>query len=84
MVVGGDGYEYFSFVLGDEYYVLDIIMVKEICGYEFVIKIVNVFSFIKGVINLCGDIVFIVDLRIKFNVGEVIYNDFIIVIMLNI
>lgn len=41
-------------------------------------------NFIKGVINFCGDIVFIVDLCIKFNVGEVIYNDFIIVIMFNV
>ena len=68
-VAGGDGHEYLSFVLGDEHYALDITMVKEIRGYEPVTKIANAPSFIKGVINLRGDIVPIVDLRIKFNVG---------------
>ena len=80
-VAGGDGHEYLSFVLGDEHYALDITMVKEIRGYEPVTKIANAPSFIKGVINLRGDIVPIVDLRIKFNVGEATYNDFTIVIV---
>lgn len=47
-------------------------------------KIVNVLDFIKGVINLCGDIVLIIDFCVKFNVSEVIYNEFIIVIMFNV
>ena len=76
--------EFLSFVLGDEHYALDIMSVKEIRGYEAVTKIANAPSFIKGVINLRGDIVPIVDLRIKFNVGEATYNDFTIVIMLNV
>ena len=61
--------EFLSFVLGEEHYALDITTVKEIRGYEQVTKIANAPSFIKGVINLRGDIVPIVDLRIKFNVG---------------
>lgn len=76
--------EFLTFVIGDESYALDIMKVKEIRGYEDVTKIANAPSFIKGVINLRGDIVPIVDLRIKFNVGEAIYNEFTIVIMLNI
>ena len=83
-VTGGQDKEYLSFVLGDEHYALDITTVKEIRGYEQVTKIANAPAFIKGVINLRGDIVPIVDLRIKFNVGEATYNDFTIVIMLNI
>ena len=83
-VTGGQDKEYLSFVLGDENYALDITTVKEIRGYEQVTKIANAPAFIKGVINLRGDIVPIVDLRIKFNVGEATYNDFTIVIMLNI
>ena len=83
-VTGGQDKEYLSFVLGDEHYALDITTVKEIRGYEQVTKIANSPAFIKGVINLRGDIVPIVDLRIKFNVGEATYNDFTIVIMLNI
>ena len=83
-VTGGQDKEYLSFVLDDEHYALDITTVKEIRGYEQVTKIANAPAFIKGVINLRGDIVPIVDLRIKFNVGEATYNDFTIVIMLNI
>ena len=75
--------EFLSFVLGDEHYALDILSVKEIRGYENVTKIANAPPFIKGVINLRGDIVPIVDMRIKFNVGEASYNEFTIVIMLN-
>jgi purine-binding chemotaxis protein CheW len=79
-----DSREFLSFVLGDEHYALDIMSVKEIRGYENVTKIANAPAFIKGVINLRGDIVPIVDLRLKFNVGEATYNEFTIVIMLNV
>lgn len=76
--------EYLTFTLGDEHYGLDIMKVREIRGYEPVTKIANAPPFIKGVLNLRGDIVPIVDLRIKFNVGEASYNEFTIVIMLHI
>lgn len=76
--------EFLAFVLGDETYALDIMSVKEIRGYEPVTKIANAPNYIKGVINLRGDIVPIVDLRIKFGVGEPTYNEWTIVIMLNI
>lgn len=79
-----DSKEFLSFVLGDEHYALDIMSVKEIRGYESVTKIANAPDFIKGVINLRGDIVPIVDLRLKFNVGDASYNEFTIVIMLNV
>ena len=76
--------EFLTFVLGDETYALDIMTVKEIRGYEPATKIANAPSYIKGVINLRGDIVPIVDLRIKFNIGEATYNEWTIVIMLNV
>lgn len=76
--------EFLTFTLGAEHYALDILTVKEIRGYESVTRIANAPPFIKGVINLRGDIVPIVDLRIKFNVGEVTYDEFTIVIVLNI
>ena len=79
-----DSREFLSFVLGKEHYALDIMSVKEIRGYEAVTKIANAPPFIKGVINLRGDIVPIVDLRLKFEVGEATYNEFTIVIMLNV
>ena len=76
--------EFLSFVLGEEHYALDITTVKEIRGYEATTKIANAPSYIKGVINLRGDIVPIVDLRIKFGIGEATYNEWTIVIMLNV
>ncbi len=82
--MAGDDREFLSFVLGGEHYALDITTVKEIRGYEQVTKIANAPEFIKGVMNLRGDIVPVVDLRIKFKVGEATYNEFTIVIMLNV
>ena len=79
-----DGQEFLTFILGEEHYALDIMKVKEIRGYERVTKIANAPSFIKGVLNLRGDIVPIIDLRIKFDVGNATYTDFTIVIMLHI
>lgn len=79
-----DQLEFLTFTLGDEHYGLDIMKVKEIRGYETVTKIANAPPFIKGVLNLRGDIVPIIDLRLKFSVGEPTYNEFTIVIMLHI
>ncbi|WP_293749878.1 chemotaxis protein CheW [uncultured Paraglaciecola sp.] len=77
-------HEFLTFVLGEETYALDVMTVKEIRGYQPVTKIANAPDFVKGVLNLRGDIVPIIDLRIKFSVGEATYNEFTIVIMLNI
>lgn len=76
--------EYLTFTLGKEEYGIDILKVQEIRGYEAVTRIANAPSFIKGVINLRGVIVPIVDLRIKFNLGEPSYDQFTVVIILNI
>jgi purine-binding chemotaxis protein CheW len=76
--------EFLTFVLGEENYALDIMTVKEIRGYENVTKIANAPDYIKGVLNLRGDIVPIIDLRIKFQVGQATYDEFTIVIMLMI
>ena len=80
----GSQQEFLTFVLGDENYALDIMTVKEIRGYEAVTKIANAPDYIKGVLNLRGDIVPIIDLRIKFQVGDATYDEFTIVIMLMI
>lgn len=77
-------FEFLTFTLGSEHYGLDIMKVKEIRGYEPVTRIANAPPFIKGVLNLRGDIVPIVDLRLKFSVGDAVYNNFTIVIMLQI
>lgn len=76
--------EYLTFTLGSEEYAIDILKVQEIRGYETPTLIANAPSFIKGVINLRGIIVPIVDLRIKFNLGVIEYTPFTVVIILNV
>jgi len=78
--------ECLTFTLGAEEYGIDILKVQEIRGYEYeaVTRIANSPEFIKGVINLRGIIVPIVDMRIKFSLGEPEYNQFTVVIILNV
>ena len=84
-VVGGeDSREYLTFTLGAEEYGIDILNVQEIRGYDTVTKIANSPEFLKGVINMRGIIVPIIDMRLKFHLGEVEYNQFTVVIILNI
>jgi purine-binding chemotaxis protein CheW len=78
------GNEVLAFTLGREEYGIDILKVQEIRGYDAVTKIANAPEFIKGVINLRGVIVPIVDMRIMFNLGEPSYDQFTVVIILNI
>ena len=76
--------EYLTFTLGSEEYAIDILKVQEIRGYEAPTLIANAPAFIKGVINLRGIIVPIVDLRVKFNLGNIEYTPFTVVIILNV
>ena len=78
------GQEYLAFTLGKEEYGIDILKVQEIRGYETVTRIANAPDFIKGVVNLRGIIVPIVDMRIKFHLGEPTYDQFTVVIILNV
>jgi purine-binding chemotaxis protein CheW len=78
------GHEYLAFKLGKEEYGIDILKVQEIRGYEAVTRVANAPEFVKGVINLRGIIVPIVDMRIKFKLGEPTYDQFTVVIILNI
>ena len=78
------GQEFLVFTLGDEEYGIDILKVQEIRGYDQVTRIANTPEFIKGVTNLRGVIVPIVDLRVKFSQGDVEYNDNTVVIVLNL
>ncbi len=76
--------EYLTFRLGAEEYGIDILRVQEIRSYEEPTRIANAPSFIKGVVNLRGVIVPVVDLRIKLNCEKVEYNGFTVVIVLNV
>ncbi|MBU3545137.1 chemotaxis protein CheW [Polynucleobacter sp. MWH-Mekk-B1] len=75
--------EFLTFVLGSEIYGIDILKVQEIRGYDSVTSIANTPEFIKGVINLRGHIVPIVDLRIKLHLERISYDEFTVVIILN-
>ncbi|MDB5762762.1 MAG: cheW5 [Herminiimonas sp.] len=79
-----DGTEVLALTLGSEEYGIDILKVQEIRGYDAVTRIANAPEFIKGVVNLRGIIVPIVDMRILFNLGEPTYDQFTVVIILNI
>jgi purine-binding chemotaxis protein CheW len=76
--------EYLAFRLGSEEYGIDILKVQEIREFEPTTKLANVPHFILGLSNLRGAIVPIIDMRIKFNLGEVNYDSLTVTIILNI
>ncbi|AKJ31033.1 chemotaxis protein CheW [Caldimonas brevitalea] len=76
--------EYLTFRLGNEEYGIDILKVQEIRGYEEPTHIANAPAFIKGVVNLRGVIVPIVDLRMRFGCASADYTDFTVTIILNL
>ena len=76
--------EYLTFRLDQEEYGIDILKVQEIRGYEPPTRIAHAPEFIKGVVNLRGTIVPIVDMRLKFNCSKAEYNSFTVVIILNL
>ncbi len=76
--------EFLTFRLGSESYGIEILKVQEIRGYETPTAIANAPPFIKGVINLRGVIVPILDLRVKFRLPDSKYDEFTVVIILNV
>jgi purine-binding chemotaxis protein CheW len=77
-------WEVLAFTLGQEEYGIDIQKVQELRGYDTVTRIANAPEHIKGVVNLRGIIVPIIDMRIKFDLGTPTYDQFTVVIILNI
>lgn len=76
--------QYLTFVMEDEEYGVDILSVQEIRGWEKTTRIPNSPDYLKGVINLRGTIVPIVDLRAKFNLEAVEYTPITVVIVLKL
>ena len=74
--------QFLSFTLGDEEYGVDILRVQEIRSWEPVSRIPNVPSYEKGVVNLRGAIVPIVDLRERFGLGHLEYTPLTVVVVL--
>jgi len=76
--------EFLTFRLGEEEYGIEILKVQEIRGYDAITQIANAPDYIKGVVNLRGVIVPIIDMRIKFRLGNASYDQFTVVIILNV
>ena len=76
--------EYLTFRLGGEEYGIDILRVQEIRSYEQPTRIANAPAFLKGVVNLRGVIVPIIDLRLKLGCDSAEFNHFTVVIVLNV
>lgn len=76
--------QYLTFVMDNEEYGIDILAVQEIRGWEKPTKIPNSPRFLKGVMNLRGTIVPIIDLRIKFSLAEVEYTAVTVVIVVKV
>jgi purine-binding chemotaxis protein CheW len=79
-----DADQYLTFSLADEEYGVDILRVQEIKGWTPVTQIPNAPAFLKGVLNLRGTIVPIVDLRMRFNLKEIEYTPTTVVIVLSL
>ncbi len=82
--IQADSGQYLTLRVGDEDYAIDIMQVQELRSYEEPTRMANSPSFIKGVVNLRGVIVPIVDLRMKLNVATAEYNEFTVVIILRL
>lgn len=76
--------EYLSFTLGQEQYGVDILKVQEIRGYDQVTRVPDAPDYIKGVINLRGTIVPVIDLRLKLRLENARYDAFTVMIVLNV
>ncbi|MDZ4349064.1 MAG: chemotaxis protein CheW [Xanthomonadaceae bacterium] len=76
--------EYLTFTLGDEEFGVDILKVQEIRGYDTVTRIPDAPDFIKGVINLRGTIVPVIDMRLKLRLERADYSDLTVMIVLNL
>ena len=76
--------QYLTFILAEEEYGVDILRVQEIKGWDSVTPIPNTPKYIKGVINLRGTIVPIIDLRQRFKLEEIEYGPMTVVIVLKI
>ena len=76
--------EFLTFTLGEEDYGVDILKVQEIRGYDAVTRVPDAPDYIKGVINLRGTIVPVIDLRLKLRLREARYDSLTVMIVLNV
>ncbi len=82
--VNNDSQQFLTFDLAKEYYAVDILKVQEIKGYTTITHIPNTPDYVKGVLNLRGTIVPIIDLRLKFGMGPTEPTSFTVVVVVNV
>jgi len=78
------GAQYLTFTLGSEAYGLDILRVQEIKGYTAVTPIPNAPDYLKGVMNLRGTVIPVIDLRRRFRMEVADYTAFTVVIVVTV
>lgn len=76
--------QYLTFALGKEEYAVEILRVQEIKGWSAVTPIPNAPSYVKGVMNLRGTVVPILDLRIKFGLDAPAYDRFTVIVVVTV
>ena len=79
-----NGNQYLTFALGAEEYGVDILKVQEIKGVSAITPIPNTPAHIKGVMNLRGTIMPVVDLRVKFGLPCQTCDQFTVTIVVNV
>lgn len=75
---------YLTFALGSEEYGIGIGFVTEIVGMQKVMEVPDVPAFIKGVINLRGKVIPVMDVRLRFGMDEKAYSERTVIIVLDI
>lgn len=76
--------KYMTFQSGNEYFGIEIKYISEIIGMQKITQIPEVDDFIKGLINLRGKIIPVIDVRIRFNQEPIEYNDRTCIIIINV
>lgn len=73
--------QYLTFLLEDQEYGLEIFKIREIRGYAPITPIPNVPAHVRGVMNLRGTVLPVIDLRMKFRLPQVEYNKFTVIVI---
>lgn len=81
---GSDGHQFLTFALASEEYGVEILRVQEIKGYSAITPLPNAPSHVKGVMNLRGAVVPVIDLRVKFGLGDRAYDKFTVIIVVTV
>ena len=76
--------QFVTFTLGEEEYGVEILKVQEIIGYQTFTKVPGLPDFVKGVLNLRGAVVPVIDLRIKFKMKKIEYTKFTVIVVVEI